>query len=81
MNSPQFATRNVAALVSRIGPPDRSADEVIEELFLTIQARRPTRAEQDLLRDQLRSGDASPQAVYRELAWALLMSSEFSLNH
>jgi len=81
MNSPQFAGRNVAALVLRIAPPNRSADEVVEQLFLAILARRPTTAEQDLVQDKLRDSDALPQTVYRELAWALLMSSEFSLNH
>ncbi len=81
MNSPQFAGRNIAALVSRAGADGRSAEEVVEELYLTILARRPTSAELDLVRAQLRDGDALPQTVYRELAWALLMSSEFSLNH
>jgi uncharacterized protein DUF1549/uncharacterized protein DUF1553 len=81
MNSPQFAGRSLAALVSRMQSTDRPADEVINELFLTILARLPTAAEQQLARDQLSAADASPQTVYRELAWALLMSSEFSLNH
>ena len=81
MNSPQFAGRNVSALVSRAEADGRSADEVVEQLFLTILSRRPTAAERELVRDQFATADASPQTVYRELAWALLMSSEFSLNH
>ena len=81
MNSPQFAGRNVAALVSRVATPEHEAEEAVEELFLTILSRRPTAAERELAHDRLRSSDASPQTVYRELAWALLMSSEFSLNH
>jgi hypothetical protein len=80
MNSPQFAGRNVAALVSRLDP-DRSPDAVLDELFLTVLSRRPTQAEVGLVRGELRTSGASPQSVYRELAWALLMSSEFSLNH
>jgi hypothetical protein len=81
MNSPQFAGRNIAALVSRIGQADRSAEAVTEELFLTILSRRPTPAEQLLVREQLEGSGESSQSVYRELAWALLMSSEFSLNY
>ena len=81
MNSRQFAGRNIAGLVSKVDRPGRSADDVMADLFVTILARRPTPAEQQLVRDQLKDSDASSQTVYRELAWALLMSSEFSLNH
>jgi hypothetical protein len=80
MNSPQFAGRNLSALVGRAQARGRTPEEVVEELFLTILARRPAPAEVELVRAQLRGGDATPPTVYRELAWALLMSSEFSLN-
>jgi len=79
MNSGQFAGRNVAALATRAAQPGRSPDEVAGELFLTILARRPTADEQKLFRDHVaRVGDVEPAA--RELAWALMMTSEFSLN-
>jgi hypothetical protein len=80
MNSPQFAGRNLAALVSRAAGEQRSAEEVAQHLFLTILSRRPTAADQALLRDQL-SRDEPLHSTFRELAWTLLMSSEFSLNH
>jgi hypothetical protein len=80
MNSGQFAGRNIAALAARLAKPDRSADEAAGELFLTILARRPTADEQQLFRDHAaRAG--SPETAARELAWALIMTSEFSLNH
>jgi hypothetical protein len=60
--------------------PARPAEETVDKLFLTILARRPTSAEQQLARDHLQSA-AAPHAAYRQLAWTLLMSSEFSLNH
>jgi hypothetical protein len=81
MNSPQFAGRNIDALVTRIASPKRSGDEVLDELFLTILSRRPNSAEQKLIEEQLSTADLPAENVYRELAWALLMSSEFSLNH
>ena len=80
MNSPQFAGRTIDGLVARIGPGNRTADAATAELFLTILSRQPTPAEQQLVADQLRIA-ASADAAYRELAWALLLSSEFSLNH
>jgi hypothetical protein len=80
MNSPQFAGRNLAALVSRLEADRRSPDDLAEQLFVTILSRRPTAAEMNTVSAHLQSGE-SPQAAARELAWALLMSSEFSLNH
>lgn len=81
MNSPQFAGRNLQTLVSRVRGSARSADETVEELFLTILSRRPTSQEQLLAREHLQAVEGSPETAYRELAWALLMSAEFVLNH
>lgn len=80
MNSPQFAGRNLSALVSQAAPRGRPSDEAVDELFLTILARRPAAAERELARDHLGRAGGPSQAAYREMAWALLMSSEFSLN-
>jgi hypothetical protein len=80
MNSRQFAGGNLDALVARAAPAERVVDAVVEELFLAILARRPSEQERKLVQDQLRDGKTQPRQAYRELAWALLMSSEFSLN-
>lgn len=80
MNSSQFAGASVTELASRIAPRGRPTDESIEQLFLTILSRRPTPSEQQLASEQLQTA-TTPQSAYRELAWALLMSSEFALNH
>jgi hypothetical protein len=81
MNSPQFAGRNLSALVNRIADSPRPGKETIDELFLAILARYPTSAEQNSIQAHMRRGDGTQHTAYRELAWALLMSSEFSLNH
>lgn len=80
MNSEQFASQNIAALVARLAKPDRSADDVAADLYLTILARRPTAQEQKLFSAHLRR-TASLETAAAELAWALLLTSEFSLNH
>ena len=80
MNSSQFAGGNVDALAARASA-DRSSDAAINELFVTILARRPTKVELEMVRDELQDGARLPEERYRELAWALLLSSEFSLNH
>ena len=79
MNSGQFAGRNVAALAGRVVSPGRSPDDVAGELFLTILSRRPTADEVRRVKEHLARSDAATAG--RELAWALLMTSEFSLNH
>ena len=80
MNSGQFAGRNLDALVGRLEAPGRSAEDVASDLFLTVLSRRPTPDEQARFRSHLERCDSKRDAC-RELAWALMMSSEFSLNH
>jgi hypothetical protein len=79
MNSGQFGGRKAAALAARVAKPGRSPDEVASDLFLTILSRRPTATEQSLFHDHA-SRVGSTEAAARELAWALTMTSEFSLN-
>jgi hypothetical protein len=81
MNSPDFAGRRLEALVSRVASRGRPADDVVEDLFLTILTRRPTTAEKRLAEDHLRDAGDSRETAWRELAWALLLQSEFVLNH
>jgi hypothetical protein len=80
MNSRQFAGPSLSALATRLAVPGRSADELAGEMFVTILSRRPTPEEQQRVRQHL-SGSGSTATACRELAWALLMTSEFSVNH
>jgi hypothetical protein len=80
MNSDQFAGRNVAGLAARAATPDRPTDDVAGDLFLAVLSRRATADEQKVFRDHA-ARVGSVEAAARELTWALLMTSEFSLNH
>jgi hypothetical protein len=80
MNSGQFAGRNLDALVSRLATPERPPEDVAADLFLTILSRRPTADEQARFRSYLGRAESTRDAC-RDLAWALMMTSEFSLNH
>lgn len=79
MNSQQFAGRNLDALVARLQAPGRPAGDVASELFLTILSRPPTEEEQARFAAYVRQAGSEPNAC-RELAWVLMMTSEFSLN-
>lgn len=81
MNSPQFADRNVEALAAHIQTETGAAEELAERLFLTILSRRPTTAETQLVVAQLADASAPRPVISQRIARALLLSSEFSLNH
>ncbi len=81
MNSGQFTGRNLDGLVTRLGTgAERTPVEIASDLFLTILSRRPTADELRQAKSYLdRSGSAA--GALGELAWVLIMTSEFSLNH
>ncbi|MBL8798812.1 MAG: DUF1549 domain-containing protein [Planctomycetia bacterium] len=59
----------------------QDADKLAEELYLSVLARRPTGLEkQEVAAYLMKKGDQREQAI-KHLAWALLASTEFSVNH
>jgi hypothetical protein len=67
-------------LVARLDKMTQS-DEMAEELYLSVLTRLPSAEEKAELAAHLRRrGEARTQAL-EELAWALLASTEFRLNH
>jgi hypothetical protein len=80
MNSGQFAGRNLDALVERLTAPARPPEDVASDLFLTILSRRPAPDEERMVKSYFERCE-SVQAACRELAWVLMMTGEFSLNH
>src|SRR5262249_27311384 len=75
MNSREF-TNSPALQALKAGS---SPAQVIERLYLTTLARRPTEAETAKLTAYAQKGDT--KAAYGDILWALLNSSEFTLNH
>jgi hypothetical protein len=80
MNSGQFAGRSLDTLLERISASGRTPEETASDLFLTILSRRPTADELQRVKSYI-GGAGSPQNACRELAWVLMMTSEFSTNH
>jgi hypothetical protein len=81
MNSGQFTGRNLDGLVARLNPAaDRTPQEIESDLFLTILSRRPTENELGQAKSYLKRAGSGANGL-RELAWVLIMTSEFSLNH
>jgi hypothetical protein len=69
-------------LVARALAKSKGDDyQAASEIFLSILGRRPRPQEMNLIRDELKAGREGSTAVWEDLAWALLNSNEFVLNH
>ena len=67
-------------LVDRLmNEADSSA--VADELYLSVLTRRPTDEERTEVTDYLSKNESRRQTVITNLAWSLLASTEFCLNH
>jgi hypothetical protein len=86
MNSPQLLSpSHEAALVRRIVESgslgsEKTAD-ALERLYVHVLARKPTDDERKTLDDFLAKHPGERDEAYAEILWALINSSEFSLNH
>ena len=77
MNSPQLNTPGTIASVVRGG---KDQAEIVEKLYLTALARRPTTEEIDRVDAYFRKNKSDARQNYAGLMWALMNSSEFALN-
>lgn len=55
-------------------------DQLLDAVFLRTLSCKPTAAERQLVKQLLAEKDASREAVYRDLLWAILNSKEFLFN-
>jgi hypothetical protein len=78
MNGPQL---NNAAVLKGIVRPDMTPEQVIERLFLTTLARRPTAQEQERVVQYVAQHKSEPHDGYEDVLWVLLNCSEFVMNH
>jgi hypothetical protein len=77
MNSPQM---NNNAVLGRILKKDVAVPEAVEQLYLAVLSRKPGQAELDKMTAYVQR-QAEPRLGYADLLWALLNTSEFTLNH
>jgi hypothetical protein len=58
----------------------RSDSALLEELYLSALARKPSPREKDRLLTRVGRAD-NRQQVYEDIVWAMLNSKEFLFNH
>jgi hypothetical protein len=80
MNSPLTAPIT-ARLLDEAMQGGRSPEKIIEHMYLGSLARRPTPQEAMRLTAYVQRTAGPPRAAYADILWAILNSSEFTLNH
>jgi hypothetical protein len=82
MNSGQFlGPRSEAFVTKQIIDPATTPAQAVERMYLRVLSRRPSADESKLMQKYLEQQGTERQQLYAEIVWALLNSSEFSLNH
>jgi hypothetical protein len=78
MNSPQV---NNASLLSPLMRSGKTAEQIVDHLYLTVLSRRPTIHERQRTLALVRKHADEPGQAYADILWVLLNSSEFTMNH
>ncbi len=78
MNSPQL---NNAAMLNPLLKANKSPAQIVEHLYLATLARRPMLHERERTLALVHKHHDEPRQAYADILWALLNSSEFTLNH
>ena len=76
----RWLSPNTGNLIDRLSKL-KSVDEIADELYLVILTRRPAAEERAAVVKYLEVDGDGREAALREMAWALLASSEFRFNH
>jgi hypothetical protein len=74
-------TNNNAPAINQAMKDVSSPAQVIDRLYLTALARRPTAAEQERLVRYVSTHQQGARGAYGDILWAILNSSEFAVNH
>jgi hypothetical protein len=81
MNSGQFlGPRSEAFIAKQLVAPRATPHEAVEALYLRVLSRRPSGDESTLMRKYLEQPGVERHQLYADIVWALINSSEFSLN-
>jgi hypothetical protein len=78
MNSPQL---NNAATLNPLLRANKTPAQVVEHLYVATLARHPTPQERGRCVAYVNKYRGEPRQAYADVLWALLNSSEFTLNH
>ncbi len=78
MNAPML---NNTTMLAPLLKSDKTPKQIIEHLYLTTLSRRPSAHELQRCVALVRKHSDEPREAFGDILWALLNSSEFTLNH
>lgn len=78
MNSGQFLGPRSDLVAMK---PGTTPAQAVDQVYWRVLSRGPTADESKRMLKYLEQPGADRQQLYAEIVWALLNSSEFSLNH
>ena len=83
MNSDKLQTQlaDKAGRAAALVQADRSAGEIVDEVYLAIYSRWPSVEERAIAVVAIESAQAMRQSAIEDLMWALINSAEFVFNH
>ena len=83
MNSDKLQTQlaDKEGRAAALGQAVRSADEIVDEVYLAIYSRWPSAEESAIAVHAVESAQAMRQSAIEDLMWALINSAEFVFNH
>lgn len=83
MNSAEIGDKvqSRTGMAYRLAASAKTADEIIDELYLAAVARLPTDRERAVLREAFAAPGTDRRAAAEDVLWVLLNSKEFLYNH
>lgn len=83
MNAPEIVSRihSRRGTARKLSDSAKSPTEIVEELFLTVLARRPTSAEQHVILELFRTAGVNRRSAVEDAMWTLMNTTEFLYNH
>jgi hypothetical protein len=82
MNAPQLQQRVTSdeGRAARLAASDRTTDQIVEELYLTVYSRLPDAQEQEIGRQAFSASGTTRRMATEDLMWALINTPEFLLK-
>lgn len=83
MNSEQIQAKldKSESWVQQLAASERTPEQIVEELYLKIYARRPDTEELEIATGVFQGEEADRKVATVDVAWALMNSAEFFFNH
>jgi hypothetical protein len=68
-------------VLAALASPKRPPQDIVDDLYVLILSRPPSRTERSAIETYTKSGIAKGRELWTDLAWALINSDEFLYRH